>query len=274
MEAECGGWPRYDEAAERQTARELAFTKLLRQVDEGGALQHLALPCMALGDRQVAVLVDLLARNTRVVSINLAANGLTRTGAESVAQMLAANDALTALDLRANGGVGDAGAAAVAAALRENRSLTRLGLESTGLGPGAGGAIGDMLGENTHLTSLAVGRNGELGAEGAAAIVAALAGPCRTVFDLGMEASGVPERLLARARALLVYPWRYRGGYRTTEAERELAAELADREAAARVLRAELAQAELVRKKKEEAEAAQDDDGERGAEEKDGGAGR
>ena len=177
-------------------------------------LQRLIMPSVPSMRRDVGVLAEGLASNSKLESLELGCNFIGATGAEQLASALAGHPTLRSLELPHNPLLG--GAVALGDALVHNRSLTNLSVPFTGLGDEACDALAralcggstvrilDLSGNrltgagaavlasglahpdkpNRALTSLNLTANHKIGAEGALAIGAALRGCALRVLSL------------------------------------------------------------------------------------------
>ena len=139
----------------------------------------------AIGDEGTAALSEALKSNNTLETLVLTSNNIRAAGAQSLADMLQVNRALTALDVQGNK-LGD-GSGALADAVSESQqievfckipvkqlrddSLTELNLRGESIGPCGAMVVAHLLHFSRALTSVNLLQN-DLG-DGAAAVVAA-----------------------------------------------------------------------------------------------------
>jgi hypothetical protein len=140
-------------ALEVRTRNDLISALTLKVFVDGAITKLIAKNC-----RLVIAEVQNLAKNTSLISLDLASNNIGDEGA----QALAANTSITSLDLAANG-IGDAGAQALAA----NTRITALNLQNNNIGD----AGAQALAANTRITKLDLA-NCRIGPAGRAALEA------------------------------------------------------------------------------------------------------
>lgn len=137
------------------------------------SLRTLDLSSQGIGDEGVTALAEAIQSSTVGLEVLiLPNNGITPTGATSLATALGKNKTLEQLVLATNR-LEYTGAAAIAEALRENRSLRSLQLSGTSIDSAGTEAIAQALKVNTGLIALLMGSN-EIGDYGAKAIGNAL----------------------------------------------------------------------------------------------------
>ncbi|QDQ25135.1 hypothetical protein FNU76_01500 [Chitinimonas arctica] len=124
-----------------------------RLADKDLTLAKLHLNDKKIGDSDVQVLVDALARNTSLTMLNLSCNQIGDPGAEALAGALAQHRSLTALDLNGNR-IGSRGVQALANALEQNISLTSLDLSKNRNFALGARALVQALEQNSSLTTL------------------------------------------------------------------------------------------------------------------------
>ncbi|EOD33572.1 hypothetical protein EMIHUDRAFT_229503 [Emiliania huxleyi CCMP1516] len=145
-----------------------------------------------LGDAMAAGIAALvpLARNQKLLYLELWGNHIGRTGAAALGLALEANPPLQQLDLRGNA-LGDEGATALSQGLRPNARLQCLRLDENAISCAGAGAIGAALisSQSSGLRGLGLGKN-LVGDEGAELLSAALLGHNPRLGDTGAARSG------------------------------------------------------------------------------------
>jgi len=138
--------------------------------------------CNSMGDDGVADVAEALANNTSVTALNLGANGIQAEGAQRLAEALLTNQTLTDLNLRGNN-IGSRGAEFLAEALEHNTTLTALNLGGNGIMAAGAKRLAEALKVNESLRSLVLKTNA-LGHESVSLLSEAVKASGITHFDL------------------------------------------------------------------------------------------
>eukprot|EP01124_Arcella_intermedia_P031061 TRINITY_DN6920_c0_g1_i5.p1 TRINITY_DN6920_c0_g1~~TRINITY_DN6920_c0_g1_i5.p1 ORF type:complete len:254 (-),score=46.16 TRINITY_DN6920_c0_g1_i5:150-911(-) len=146
--------------------------------------QHLHLSWNTLGLHGAKCILDALASNSTLTSLNMEANNIEDAGTISIGEVLKLNNTLKHLNLAKNG-IGDAGAHSIFEALKSNSGLISLNMNSNGMGDKSANSICGSLQYNSTLTSLDIGDN-QIGDAGAFLISEALKSNS-TLTNLSME---------------------------------------------------------------------------------------
>ena len=176
-----------------------------------GGFSELVLDGNNLRDDGAAHVAALLAHpSSHIVLASLRSNAIGAAGGAQLAAALAANTALTALDLAGSAGVarnhlGARGAAAFGAAMRSNQCLAVLRLRCNGLGRAGCAAICSGLVEHSALTELDLGGN-NIGPEGAAAVAELLGSAACRLQALLLDGNGIGDAGAAAVAAALKSP--------------------------------------------------------------------
>lgn len=131
------------------------------ELKRGGAVTSLDLRGNGIHPDGVASLADALRANCsslRSLCLEWNSAGIAAHGLHALADALALNGTLTALDLR-NNRIGPDSATAIARIVSANRSITRLDLSWNEIGPAGGRALLRALHANRALTALTVRGN-------------------------------------------------------------------------------------------------------------------
>jgi Ran GTPase-activating protein (RanGAP) involved in mRNA processing and transport len=173
---------------------------IARSLQENQSVGWLEFQRCLLGDADVAVITEALARKRFVTKLVLNSNNFHEEGAKAIGKLLANNKKLESLHVHDNP-LGDPGVIALAQALAENTTLIELNLSNTGFRIGGAAALCAALSVTSTLTSLHLNGN-VIGDDGAAKIAEVLADN-GTLRQLAVRETGFSHRGAADLAAAL-----------------------------------------------------------------------
>ena len=160
------------------------FAHIMQALAGNSTVRSLNIKWLGIGIKGGHALAATLATNTTLTEIIAERNGFAIEGGIAIGHSLAKNGALESLDMSLND-IGPEGGRAFGVGVATNRTLTSLNMSRTGLGPAGGIALAEALMTNSVLSSLDLTWD-DIGMEGGKAFGKTLAAN-RSLTELNMR---------------------------------------------------------------------------------------